>query len=172
VLVAQVRAAVAAARVAQQQWAKTSFATRRRVVGMILKFVLANQEDICKVSMLDSGKTRTRPLLPAVACCCCCLLLHAACCCCLLLPAAACCCLLLPAACCLLPAACCLLLLAACCLLPAATGSDATFLLWMVVVGACAVCPLPHLAATPVRCYYTLPLTHTAQTWRPCLARS
>jgi acyl-CoA reductase-like NAD-dependent aldehyde dehydrogenase len=55
----QVQQTVARARVAQKEWAKTSFSERRAVLRMILKFVLENQEEICKVSMLDSGKTRT-----------------------------------------------------------------------------------------------------------------
>ncbi len=60
--VPQVRTAIANARVAQQQWGKTTFAQRKRVIRMIQKFVLANQEAICQVSMLDSGKTRACPL--------------------------------------------------------------------------------------------------------------
>ncbi|KAF1832125.1 ALDH-like protein [Decorospora gaudefroyi] len=49
--------AIAKARAAQVQWAKTSFRQRRKVLRSMLKFILANQEAIAGVACLDSGKT-------------------------------------------------------------------------------------------------------------------
>ncbi|KAK5626849.1 hypothetical protein RRF57_002564 [Xylaria bambusicola] len=49
--------AIAQAAVAQEKWAKTSFAERRRVLRSMLQHILDNQEQICRVSSLDSGKT-------------------------------------------------------------------------------------------------------------------
>jgi acyl-CoA reductase-like NAD-dependent aldehyde dehydrogenase len=37
-------------------WAKSSFAQRRRLLRIIQRFILENQEAICKVSARDSGK--------------------------------------------------------------------------------------------------------------------
>ncbi|KAI0097959.1 Aldehyde/histidinol dehydrogenase [Nemania sp. FL0031] len=49
--------AIAQAAAAQEKWAATSFAERRRVLRSMLRHVLDNQEQICRVSSLDSGKT-------------------------------------------------------------------------------------------------------------------
>ncbi|KAI1278905.1 Aldehyde/histidinol dehydrogenase [Xylaria sp. FL0933] len=49
--------AIAQAAAAQERWAKTSFAERRRVLRSMLQHILDNQEHICRVSSLDSGKT-------------------------------------------------------------------------------------------------------------------
>ncbi|KAI3327032.1 ALDH-like protein [Xylariaceae sp. AK1471] len=49
--------AIAQAATAQEKWAKTSFAERRSVLRSLLQHVLDNQEHICNVSSLDSGKT-------------------------------------------------------------------------------------------------------------------
>ncbi|KAF2708341.1 aldehyde dehydrogenase [Pleomassaria siparia CBS 279.74] len=49
--------AIAKAKEAQVQWAKTTFSERRRVLKTMLKFILENQEIIARVSCLDSGKT-------------------------------------------------------------------------------------------------------------------
>ncbi|KAI1188173.1 Aldehyde/histidinol dehydrogenase [Nemania serpens] len=49
--------AIAQAAAAQQKWAETSFAERRRVLRSMLQHILDNQEQICRVSSLDSGKT-------------------------------------------------------------------------------------------------------------------
>ena len=65
----QVRDLVKRARDAQVAWARTSFGERRRVLKMINKFILANQDAICRESMRDSGKTRTCPLSPSVCVC-------------------------------------------------------------------------------------------------------
>jgi acyl-CoA reductase-like NAD-dependent aldehyde dehydrogenase len=52
-----VRAAVARARAAQQQWCHTSFALRRRVLRHILDEVLARADELCALVVRDSGKT-------------------------------------------------------------------------------------------------------------------
>ncbi|KAI1434801.1 Aldehyde/histidinol dehydrogenase [Xylaria sp. CBS 124048] len=49
--------AIAQAATAQKTWAKTSFAQRRAVLRTMLRHVLDNQEQICRASSLDSGKT-------------------------------------------------------------------------------------------------------------------
>ncbi|KAI1351297.1 Aldehyde/histidinol dehydrogenase [Xylaria sp. FL0043] len=49
--------AIAQAAAAQERWARTSFAERRRVLRSMLQHILDNQEQICRVSSLDSGKT-------------------------------------------------------------------------------------------------------------------
>jgi len=43
---------------AQEEWAKVSFAQRRKVLKTLLKFILNHQDDIVKVACLDSGKTK------------------------------------------------------------------------------------------------------------------
>ncbi|MCJ1359717.1 MAG: Meiotic Sister-Chromatid recombination aldehyde dehydrogenase [Icmadophila ericetorum] len=50
--------AVARAKDAQTEWAKTTWAQRRKVLRTILNYVLANQETIATVACLDSGKTK------------------------------------------------------------------------------------------------------------------
>ncbi|KAI1007011.1 putative aldehyde dehydrogenase-like protein [Podosphaera aphanis] len=49
--------AIARAHEAQIQWAQTSFAQRRQVLKCIQAYILKNQEQICRVACLDSGKT-------------------------------------------------------------------------------------------------------------------
>ncbi|KAK4102106.1 ALDH-like protein [Parathielavia hyrcaniae] len=49
--------AVEQARAAQTRWAKTTFRQRRAVLRSMLQYVLDNQEEICRVACLDSGKT-------------------------------------------------------------------------------------------------------------------
>ncbi|KAL2016297.1 hypothetical protein VTK56DRAFT_3896 [Thermocarpiscus australiensis] len=49
--------AVEQAQAAQTKWATTSFRERRAVLRSILQHVLDNQEEICRVACLDSGKT-------------------------------------------------------------------------------------------------------------------
>ncbi|KAI0019900.1 ALDH-like protein [Xylariomycetidae sp. FL0641] len=49
--------AVAHAQAAQSKWRDTSFAERRAVLRSLLQHVLDHQEEICRVSGLDSGKT-------------------------------------------------------------------------------------------------------------------
>mmetsp|Transcript_20960 Transcript_20960/g.25437 ORF Transcript_20960/g.25437 Transcript_20960/m.25437 type:complete len:591 (-) Transcript_20960:889-2661(-) len=43
--------------IAQKEWAKSSWETRRAVMRAILEYYVENQEDICRVSVRDSGKT-------------------------------------------------------------------------------------------------------------------
>ncbi|TVY56588.1 putative aldehyde dehydrogenase-like protein [Lachnellula cervina] len=49
--------AIEKAQTAQDKWAATTFSQRRQVLRCILAFILENQEDICRVACLDSGKT-------------------------------------------------------------------------------------------------------------------
>ncbi|KAF3052190.1 Meiotic Sister-Chromatid recombination aldehyde dehydrogenase [Didymella keratinophila] len=49
--------AIAKAKEAQVQWARTTFAERRKVLKTMLAFILENQETIARVACLDSGKT-------------------------------------------------------------------------------------------------------------------
>ncbi|KAK4198444.1 Aldehyde/histidinol dehydrogenase [Triangularia verruculosa] len=49
--------AIEQAKTAQEQWATTSFRERRAVLGTLLQHVLDNQEEICRVACLDSGKS-------------------------------------------------------------------------------------------------------------------
>ena len=49
-------AKVERAAVAQKEWAKSSFEQRRRLLRIIQRFILENQEPICRVSARDSGK--------------------------------------------------------------------------------------------------------------------
>ena len=53
----QVADAVARARRAQAAWAQTSFAERRRVLSALCDYVVAHQEEICRICARDSGKT-------------------------------------------------------------------------------------------------------------------
>ncbi|OJJ55836.1 hypothetical protein ASPSYDRAFT_48086 [Aspergillus sydowii CBS 593.65] len=50
--------AVNAAKRAQEQWASTTFAERRRVLKTLLKYVLDHQDEIVVAACLDSGKTK------------------------------------------------------------------------------------------------------------------
>ncbi|KAL2183353.1 ALDH-like protein [Thermothelomyces heterothallicus CBS 203.75] len=49
--------AVEQAQAAQKKWATTSFRERRAVLRSMLQHVLDNQDEICRVACLDSGKT-------------------------------------------------------------------------------------------------------------------
>ena len=51
-----VRIKIERARIAQKKWAKSSFKQRRLLIKTINRFVLENQDTICKVSARDSGK--------------------------------------------------------------------------------------------------------------------
>ena len=53
---------VAKAADAQNDWAKTTFSDRRRVLKTLLKYILDNQETIARAACLDSGKTRVDAL--------------------------------------------------------------------------------------------------------------
>jgi acyl-CoA reductase-like NAD-dependent aldehyde dehydrogenase len=54
---AQVQERVARARRAQAAFSRTSFAERRRVLRKLLDYVVAHQEEICRLCSRDSGKT-------------------------------------------------------------------------------------------------------------------
>ncbi|QQK45304.1 Oxidoreductase (Msc7), putative [Penicillium digitatum] len=49
---------VRVAKAAQPEWAKTTFAERRKVLRTLLKYVLDHQEDLVTACCLDSGKTK------------------------------------------------------------------------------------------------------------------
>lgn len=49
--------AISAAGAAQKEWEKTSFLQRRQVLESLMRYVLENAEEICRVAGLDSGKT-------------------------------------------------------------------------------------------------------------------
>ncbi|KAL4803269.1 Aldehyde/histidinol dehydrogenase [Aspergillus unguis] len=53
-----VNQAIKAANRAQEQWATTTFAERRRVLKTLLKYVLDHQDEIVIACCLDSGKTK------------------------------------------------------------------------------------------------------------------
>ena len=50
--------AVSQAASAQEPWAKTSFAERKRVLKTLLNYILTHQDDIVTACCLDSGKTK------------------------------------------------------------------------------------------------------------------
>jgi acyl-CoA reductase-like NAD-dependent aldehyde dehydrogenase len=52
-----VKAAIERARVAQKEWATSSFATRRRLLFALMDFVIKEHETICKTSAVECGKT-------------------------------------------------------------------------------------------------------------------
>ncbi|KAJ6076964.1 hypothetical protein N7499_008945 [Penicillium canescens] len=53
-----VNEAIRAATAAQREWAKTTFAERRKVLRTLLKYVLDHQDDLVTACCLDSGKTK------------------------------------------------------------------------------------------------------------------
>jgi acyl-CoA reductase-like NAD-dependent aldehyde dehydrogenase len=55
----EVNECVRRARVAQAEWAETSFDERRAVLQDIMHAVVEQQDTICQLSMQDTGKTRT-----------------------------------------------------------------------------------------------------------------
>ncbi|KAJ5887692.1 hypothetical protein N7495_007733 [Penicillium taxi] len=56
--VEDINEAVRAAHAAQREWAKTTFAERKKVLRTLLKYVLEHQDDIVTACCLDSGKTK------------------------------------------------------------------------------------------------------------------
>ncbi|MFO0621463.1 MAG: aldehyde dehydrogenase family protein, partial [Polyangia bacterium] len=48
---------LARARQAQVVWGQTSFAERRRVLRMLLDYIIEHQTEICRLCSVDSGKT-------------------------------------------------------------------------------------------------------------------
>ncbi len=63
---ADVHALVAKAKHAQQAWAQTSFAERRRVLSAIQGYIVDHMEDIARVCSRDSGKPKIEALLGEV----------------------------------------------------------------------------------------------------------
>jgi acyl-CoA reductase-like NAD-dependent aldehyde dehydrogenase len=59
----QVDEAVLKAKKAQEKWKLTSFSERRRVLQCLKKYILKYQDDIVRVSCLDTGKTRVDAVL-------------------------------------------------------------------------------------------------------------
>lgn len=53
----EVNATVDRARVAQEEWKKTSFGTRRLLMRTMLRYITENQESCARVAVRDSGKT-------------------------------------------------------------------------------------------------------------------
>ncbi|KNC50548.1 aldehyde dehydrogenase [Thecamonas trahens ATCC 50062] len=53
----EINAAIETAVAAQASWGRSSFAARKRALQALLDMTVANQEEICRYSALDSGKT-------------------------------------------------------------------------------------------------------------------
>lgn len=53
---AQVRSSIEKAKSAQREWKYSSFAQRKRVLSVLLKYIMEHQEEICTISSKDSGK--------------------------------------------------------------------------------------------------------------------
>ncbi|KAJ1456727.1 putative aldehyde dehydrogenase [Pelagophyceae sp. CCMP2097] len=51
--------AVGRARTAQAKWASSTFAQRRQLMNIMLRYIVENQESIARVAVRDSGKTLT-----------------------------------------------------------------------------------------------------------------
>lgn len=65
---------VGLARLAHQQWSKSSFDSRRALLSSLLDFIVLHHCDIIRVSMRDSGKTRMFLAAPFMTCRCGCVL--------------------------------------------------------------------------------------------------
>src|SRR5439155_20597617 len=59
----EVRQRIARARRAQGEWRRTSFAERRRVLGLLLDHLLDHTDELVEVICRDAGKTRENALL-------------------------------------------------------------------------------------------------------------
>lgn len=53
----EVKNSVTKARIAQQEWKKSSFTTRRLLMQTMLKYITENQENCARVAVRESGKT-------------------------------------------------------------------------------------------------------------------
>ena len=62
----QVKGAVSRARIAQRDWAKSTFKQRRAVLNHILDYVLEHTDELCELIVKDSGKTFENALLGEV----------------------------------------------------------------------------------------------------------
>ncbi|KAI8471381.1 MAG: Aldehyde/histidinol dehydrogenase [Monoraphidium minutum] len=58
-----VRAAIAKAKEASKMWRSSSFKQRRLLLKVLLKYIITHQEEICRVSSRDSGKTPLEAVL-------------------------------------------------------------------------------------------------------------
>jgi acyl-CoA reductase-like NAD-dependent aldehyde dehydrogenase len=63
---AEVKACIARSKAAQQEWARTSFGERRRVMRVLLQLVLDNASSIAAVAARDSGKTNLDAMIGEV----------------------------------------------------------------------------------------------------------
>jgi len=61
--VTEVRSVIQKGKAAQKVWAKSSFAQRRKLLRVLLKFCIESQEDICRVTARDTGKLMTEGVL-------------------------------------------------------------------------------------------------------------
>jgi acyl-CoA reductase-like NAD-dependent aldehyde dehydrogenase len=59
-----------------QIWRTSSFSQRRRLLKIILKFIISNQETICRVSARDSGKAMLDAVMGEVGSDCSCIIAH------------------------------------------------------------------------------------------------
>ncbi|KAG1661699.1 hypothetical protein FOA52_002035 [Chlamydomonas sp. UWO 241] len=59
----EVRAIIKKAKAAQAVWKSSPFSQRRKLLRILLKFVVENQEEICRVTARDTGKVMTEGLL-------------------------------------------------------------------------------------------------------------
>lgn len=60
---AEVKECVNKARIAQSQWKKSSFQTRRLLMRTMLKYITENQENCARVAVRESGKTMLDALI-------------------------------------------------------------------------------------------------------------
>lgn len=60
---AEVREVVAQAKEASQVWRQSTFGQRRRLLQVLLKYIISHQQEICRVSSRDSGKTPLEAVL-------------------------------------------------------------------------------------------------------------
>ena len=59
----EVKAALGRAKVASKEWKKSTFAQRRKLLKIFLKYIVENQEAICKVTARDTGKVMVDAIL-------------------------------------------------------------------------------------------------------------
>lgn len=59
----EVRACVERARIAQRSWRRSSFSERRKVLRLLLEYVLAYADELCEVVARDAGKTLQNAML-------------------------------------------------------------------------------------------------------------
>eukprot|EP00882_Tetradesmus_deserticola_P031629 GHRQ01035776.1.p2 GENE.GHRQ01035776.1~~GHRQ01035776.1.p2 ORF type:complete len:179 (+),score=67.65 GHRQ01035776.1:181-717(+) len=62
----EVREVIAEAKEAAKVWRSSSFSQRRLLLKILLKYIIAHQQEICRVSARDSGKTPLEAVLGEV----------------------------------------------------------------------------------------------------------